>query len=155
MMRKVWQETGETVALFVHEGAYRVCIAEMPSAQALSYRRGVGYREKLGLGASGRAILAQMGDAVHETGTSDMKSDIKKYRRELDLIRDRGYAISKNELIQGAVAVAAPFFNGAGRVSGAMGVFGPTARLSDAQIAKFGKLLVREAAQFSKALGTQ
>jgi IclR family acetate operon transcriptional repressor len=155
MMRKVWQETGETVALFVHEGAYRVCIAEMPSAQALSYRRGVGYREKLGLGASGRAILAQMGDAVHETGTSDMKSDIKKYRRELDLIRDRGYAVSKNELIQGAVAVAAPFFNGAGRVSGAMGVFGPTARLSDAQIAKFGKLLVREAAQFSKALGTQ
>jgi DNA-binding IclR family transcriptional regulator len=155
MMRKVWQETGETVALFVHEGAYRVCIAEMPSAQALSYRRGVGYREKLGLGASGRAILAQMGDAVHETGTSDMKSDIKKYRRELGLIRDRGYAISKNELIQGAVAVAAPFFNGAGRVSGAMGVFGPTARLSDAQIAKFGKLLVREAAQFSKALGTQ
>jgi len=34
-------------------------------------------------------------------------------------------------------------------------VFGPTVRLSDAQIAKFGKLLVREAAHFSKALGTQ
>jgi len=155
MMRKVWHETGETVALFVHEGAYRVCIAEMPSAQALSYRRGVGYREKLALGASGRAILAQMGDAEHEAVAPELKSDIRKYRRELDLIRDRGYAISKNELIQGAVAVAAPFFNGAGRVSGAMGVFGPTARLSDAQIAKFGKVLVREAAQFSKALGTQ
>jgi DNA-binding IclR family transcriptional regulator len=155
MMRKVWHETGETVALFVHEGAYRVCIAEMPSAHALSYRRGVGYREKLALGASGRAILAQMGDAEHEAGAPELKSDIKKYRRELDLIRDRGYAISKNELIEGAIAVAAPFFNGAGRVSGAMGVFGPTARLSDAQIAKFGKLLAREAAQFSKALGTQ
>jgi DNA-binding IclR family transcriptional regulator len=155
MMRKVWHETGETVALFVHEGAYRVCIAEMPSAHALSYRRGVGYREKLALGASGRAILAQMGDAAHQAGTPELKSDIKKYRREFVLIRDRGYAISKNELIQGAVAVAAPFFNGAGRVSGAMGVFGPTARLSDAQIAKFGKLLAREAAQFSKALGTQ
>ncbi len=155
MMRKVWQETGETVALFVHEGVYRVCIAEMPSAQALSYRRGVGYREKLALGASGRAILALMGEAEQEGCAPDPKSDVKKYRRELELIRERGYAISKNELIQGAVAVAAPFFNGAGRVSGAMGVFGPTARLSDAQIAKFGKLLVREAAQLSKALGTQ
>jgi len=60
MMRRLRDETGETVALFVPEGAFRLCIAEMPSSQALSFRRDVGYRERLTLGASGKAILAYM-----------------------------------------------------------------------------------------------
>ncbi len=65
-MRKVRDETGETVALFVPEDAYRICIAEMPSVHALSFRRGVGYREKLVLGASGKAILAHMPAILHK-----------------------------------------------------------------------------------------
>ena len=40
-MRRLRDETGETVALFVPEGAFRLCIAEVPSNQALSFRRGV------------------------------------------------------------------------------------------------------------------
>lgn len=152
MMRKVWDGTGETVALFVPEGAFRLCIAEMPSSQALSFKRGVGYRERLVVGASGKAILAHIPDKLgsHAAG---LQIDLKKYSRELALIKDRGYAISKNELIQGAVAVSAPFFNRAGEVAGSLSVFGPSARLSDAQIAKFGKLLVREAREISQVLG--
>lgn len=152
MMRKVWDGTGETVALFVPEGAFRLCIAEMPSSQALSFKRGVGYRERLVVGASGKAILAHIPDKLgsHAAG---LQIDLKKYSRELALIKDRGYAISKNELIQGAVAVSAPFFNRAGEVAGSLSVFGPSVRLSDAQIAKFGKLLVREAREISQVLG--
>ena len=152
MMRKVWDGTGETVALFVPEGAFRLCIAEMPSSQALSFKRGVGYRERLVVGASGKAILAHIPDKLgsHAAG---LQVDPKKYSREFALIRDRGYAISKNELIQGAVAVSAPFFNRAGEVAGSLSVFGPSVRLSDAQIAKFGKLLVREAREISQVLG--
>jgi len=152
MMRKVWDNTGETVALFVPEGAFRLCIAELPSSQALSFKRGVGYRERLVVGASGKAILAHIPDKLgsHPAG---LQVELKKYSRELALIKDRGYAISKNELIQGAVAVSAPFFNRAGDVAGALSVFGPSVRLSDAQIAKFGKLLVREAREISQVLG--
>src|SRR5262245_41993592 len=36
MMRRLRDETGETVALFVAEGAYRLCIAAVPRSQALS-----------------------------------------------------------------------------------------------------------------------
>jgi IclR family transcriptional regulator, acetate operon repressor len=155
MMRKVWDGTGETVALFVPEGTSRLCIAEMPSIQALSFKRGVGYRERLVVGASGKAILAHIQDLPHKLASyaADVQIDLKKYARELASIKDRGYAISKNELIQGAVAVSAPFFNGAGQVAGSLSVFGPSVRLSDAQIAKFGKLLVREAREISQVLG--
>jgi DNA-binding IclR family transcriptional regulator len=155
MMRRLWNETAETVALFVLDGAYRVCIAEMPSTQALSFRRGVGYRESLTLGASGKAILAYL-PAVRQKQDSHaggLQIDTKKYARELALIKDQGFAISKNELIQGAVAVSAPLFNGAGEIAGSLSVFGPRIRLSDAQIAKFGRLLVREAHEVSKVLG--
>lgn len=155
MMRKVWNDTGETVALFVPEGELRLCIAEMPSSQALSFKRGVGYRERLAVGASGKAMLAHMPDLARRLKSYAAEShiDLKKYARELALIKDRGYAISKNELIQGAVAVSAPFFNGAGQVAGSLSVFGPSVRLADAQIAKFGKLLMREARELSQVLG--
>jgi IclR family transcriptional regulator, acetate operon repressor len=153
MMRKVWEDSGETVALFVPEGELRLCIAEMPSSQALSFKRGVGYRERLAVGASGKAILAHIPDLKLGSYAAGLHIDLKKYARELALIKERGYAISKNELIQGAVAVSAPFFNGAGQVAGSLSVFGPSVRLSDAQIAKFGKLLVREAREISQVLG--
>jgi IclR family acetate operon transcriptional repressor len=155
MMRRIRDETGETVALFVPEDAHRVCIAEMPSIQALSFKRGVGYRESLLLGASGKVILAHMPDLPHklDSRAAGLQIDLKKYGRELTLIRDRGYAISKDELIQGAVAVSAPFFNGAGQVAGSLSVFGPSVRLPAAQIDKFGKLLVRECREMSQVLG--
>jgi len=155
MMRKVWDDTGETVALFVPDGGLRLCIAEMPSVQALSFKRGVGYREPLVVGASGKAILAHIPDLPSKLKSyaAGLQIDLKKYSRELASIKERGYAISKNELIQGAVALSAPFFNGAGEVAGSLSVFGPSVRLSDAQIAKFGKLLVREARELSQVLG--
>ena len=154
MMRRVWEATGETVALFVPEGLMRLCVAEIPSQQALSFKRGVGYRERLALGASGRSILAQMPDDVDlEAHAAGLKLDVEKWRSELETIRQCGYAVSREELIAGAVAVAAPIFDGSGRVAGSLGVFGPSVRMSDAQVGKFGPLLVREATAVSFALG--
>jgi DNA-binding IclR family transcriptional regulator len=155
MLRQVWSETGETVALFVAEGQYRLCVAELPSPQPLSFKRGVGYRERLVLGASGRAILAHMphdGEAL-AAYAEGLDIDLDRYPGELAKIRERGFAVSRNELIQGAVAVAAPFFNGADQVAGSIGVFGPTVRLSSERVDVLGRLLVEQAARLSQALG--
>jgi IclR family acetate operon transcriptional repressor len=145
MMRRLRDETGETVALFVPEGAFRLCIAEVPSTQPLSFRRGVGYRERLTVGASGKVILAYMPASLAKIDSNTA--------RELALIKERRFAISKEELIQGAVAVSAPVFDGTGRVAGSLSVFGPSARLGPSQVAKFGKLLLREAQELSHLLG--
>jgi IclR family transcriptional regulator, acetate operon repressor len=156
IMRGLWEQTGETVALFVPEGSFRRCVAEIPSPQVLNYRRGVGYRERLVFGASGRAILAHSPNAITELGSQSSGLPIellKKLPQQLAQIRNRGFAVSRDELIQGAVAVAAPFFNGPDQVAGSIAVFGPSARLDAAQVEKFGKLLVREARELSKALG--
>ena len=153
-MRRVWEATGETVALFVPEGLMRLCLAEIPSPHALSFKRGVGYRERLVLGASGRAILAQIGDSIDlEAYAQGLDLDLDKCREELKKVRRRGYAISRDELIQGAVAIAAPIFNGSNQVVGSLGIFGPSVRLPDARAQEFGRLLVEEVAGVSAALG--
>ena len=149
MMRRLWDGTSETVALFVREHASRVCVAELPSAQALSFRRGVGYRESLARGASGKVILAYLPKAE----AIALLAEAKKSARELAQIKERGFAVSKNELIQGAVAVSAPLFNGSGEVIGSVSVFGPSVRLSDARISTFARLLIREAREISQAVG--
>lgn len=155
MMRKIWEQSGETVALFVPQGAFRICVAELPSEHPLSFRRGVGYRERIVLGASGRAILAHARNGLDEltSYSTERPIDLEKYSGELDSIRKRGYAVSKDELIQGAVAVAAPFFDGGGQVAGSIAVFGPSARIHAAQIESYAKLLISEAQSLSRALG--
>lgn len=157
MMRRIWERSGETVALFVPQGGERLCVAEIASMQPLSFKRGVGYKERLGLGASGRAILAfrDLSRAEIEALTAGLGKDLKAYEAELAATRQRGYGVSLEELIAGAVAVAAPFFNGSGQPAGSIGVFGPRVRMDDARVAQLGAMLMEEAAQLSKALGAR
>lgn len=154
MLRQLWRQSGETAALFVPQGVMRVCVAELPSAHALSFKRGTGYQERIAIGASGRVMLAHLAaDDELPAWTQGTPVDPKKLVRELALIRSKGFATSKNELIQGAVAVAAPFFNGAGKVAGALAVFGPAARIEKGRAAQFGELLKTQARALTRALG--
>jgi IclR family acetate operon transcriptional repressor len=155
IMRKVWEETGETVALFVPQGRNRTCIAEMPSTQPLSFKRGLGYSERIVLGASGRAILAgmQVTDQTITEYAKDTNADIAFLLKELKAVHTLGYAVSKSELIEGAVAIAASFQDRNGEVVGSLGVFGPSVRLNGEKIAIIGQLLVKEARALSDAIG--
>ncbi|OGA75651.1 MAG: transcriptional regulator [Burkholderiales bacterium GWF1_66_17] len=152
MMRRLWEKTGETVALLVHQGAHRVCVAELPSAQPLSFKRGVGYSESVVLGASGRAILAFASHPERYLDGVDI-GDSRAYLAGLAQIRQAGYAISRDELIQGAVAVAVPFFAGDTKVMGSLAVFGPSARVDTHRVGFFAELLLAEAKLLSEALG--
>ena len=153
-MQDVWERTGETVALFVHQRDRRLCVAELPSAQPLSFKRGVGYSELITTGASGRAIMAHDTDAARAGGSPrQAPGPTPELQAELHGIRARGYAVSRSELIAGAVAIAAPFFGTDGRVAGSMAVFGPQVRLDDRRIAGFGAMLVEQCRALSSALG--
>ena len=159
MMRRLRQHTGETVAVFIPDGNFRVCIAELASEQPLSFKRGVGYRERIMLGASGRTILAHLPHsmAILKDYARDLPAgisiDLKRYAHELEQTRKRGYAVSRSELIEGAVAMAAPFFGSNGQVTGSLAVFGPTVRLDDARMTETSAMLIEESKALSRALG--
>ena len=155
VMQEAWNHTAETVALFVPRGEMRLCIAEMQSPQPLSFRRGVGHSEKLVRGASGRAILAYtpLAPGQLEAFAAGTNVDIGWIRDQIAVTRQRGYAMGHNELIQGAYAVAAPFFGSDGAVAGSLGVFGPDVRLTEARVHEFGHYLRGLAQRLTETLG--
>lgn len=153
MLQKLWMETGETVALFTHQGHNRVCNAELPSPNPLSFKRGVGYTEHVTVGASGRVIAANLPNPESYLNHKDaIKSDAKTFLENLKKVKAAGYAISKSELIKGAVAIAAPLFDKRDKVIGAIAVFGPSARIDDQLSENYAELLQREAKNISEVL---
>lgn len=155
VLQRIWRETGETVAMFIPQGHLRLCVAELPSPQPLNFKRGVGYTERIVRGASGRAILAHMASTPDELSeyVRDSNVDLTTLKAELYQTLLQGYASSHNELISGAVAIAAPFFDRNGAVAGSIGVFGPEVRLNADKLEHFAKLLTEEATALSSMLG--
>lgn len=155
VMRAIWEETSETVALFVPQGSYRVCVAEMQSPQPLSFKRGVGYSERIAMGASGRVLLAWVNPSreLLTTFCEGLEMDADTLQAELQVVKARGYEISRSELIKGAVAVAVPFFDHSDRVAGSIGVFGPDVRMDNVRIESMATQLMVHAADLSRRLG--
>ena len=155
VLQRVWETTGETVALFVPRGNMRMCVAELQSPQPLSFRRGVGYSERAALGASGRALLAWSDPSPEQLAVlcEGLELEPMQLKKELAQVRKQGFATSRNELIKGAGGVAVPFFESSGRVAGSMGIFGPDVRMDKARIDELAQLLLREAGQLSGLLG--
>ena len=155
VLRRIWLETNETVAMFLPQRELRLCVAELPSPQPLNFKRGVGYTERIVRGASGRAILAYMGSTEEELRSYAQSTGIEVPTLLADLAqtRKRGYASSHSELIPGAVAVAVPFFDRHGAVAGSIGVFGPEVRLDGTRLKLLAKRLQEESRTLSEMLG--
>src|SRR5690606_28460812 len=114
----------------------------------------LGYRERIVLGASGRAILAFSGIPRKDLAqyASDIPISFDEFLKGLDETRERGYAVSRDELIDGAICIAAPFFSRPDQIGGSFAVFGPSARLNEQRIEDIGKLLMQQADALSKLL---
>ena len=156
ILQRLWERTHETVALFVPQGALRLCLAELPSPQPLNFKRGVGYTERIVRGATGRAILAYLEVDAPERRRWAEQAGLAPAALEAALVetRKRGYATSRNELIDGAVAIGVPFFDHRGAVAGSIGVFGPEVRLNATRQQRIAQLLKQEAKALSNALGS-
>jgi len=155
IMQAVWDQTGETVALFAPQDRMRICVAELPSPHPLSFKRGVGYSERIVRGASGRALLAWQ-----DLKTADLQRLCEgesvtpsQLQAQLEHVRQQGYAVSQDELIAGAAAVAVPFFDNSNRVAGSMAVFGPMVRLNDQRIDEIAQLLQGASKDLTLSLG--
>ena len=154
ILEKLRESTGETAALFVLREQKRICVLELESHHALTIVRGIGDAGDITVGATGKAILAYLDpgrrDAIVDRVTKARRADLVK---ALEEARNRGFATTHGEIIVGAVAIAAPTFNLNGEVAGCVGVFGPKARVKDADIPRFGALVMQAANAISLQFG--
>lgn len=80
--------------------------------------------------------------------------DLDSLRAELALIRERGYAISDEELEVGVVAASAPVTDFTGRIVAAVNVSAPKARMP-AELETIGKFVAKATEPLSAHLGSQ
>ncbi|GHH72761.1 IclR family transcriptional regulator [Streptosporangium violaceochromogenes] len=162
IMVQLQEETGETVGLHVREGMERVVIASVESRAMVRSGFSIGERLPLHAGAGGKALLAFepveqreeiIAGLTFAGFTERTIRDPEELRAELDVVRDRGYATSANEVSLQSASVAAPVFAGDGKVAAVLIVTGPVFRMDPEVLSGIAPLTVRAARAISAKLG--
>lgn len=151
----------ESVHLAVLEGFHTVYVSKIESKHPVTILTHVGRKNPIHCTSSGKAILAfQRPDMIEEVirrgltrYTSTTMTDPDAFRTELAVIRDRGFAISENELREGVASIAVPIRDYTRDVVGAVNLVGPTQRFTPQKIQLFTKQLIAVGKQISTRLG--
>jgi DNA-binding IclR family transcriptional regulator len=127
-MRALMEQVREAVCLAVRD-RNDVVVVDRVEPPGLFVRVGyhVGFRHPLAVGAHGRALLSFM-------EADDRLPHLERHANlaaELDASRQRGFAVSTDELERGASGVAAPILDRLGRPIASVGLLAPTARMPD------------------------
>ncbi len=147
-------ETGESVHLGLLRGSEVVFIDSVESGQTVRTGSRIGWTLPAHATATGKVVLAQLGDAeldklypdeALDPATSATVQSKSVLREQLDEIRLRGYAVNDGESEPDVGAVAAVIFDRDGRPRGAISVTAPRARADAAWIRAAGMAAVRTA----------
>jgi DNA-binding IclR family transcriptional regulator len=155
-MRRLADETGETVNLMVRTPRGAEAIAQEDGDHVLGVRSWIGREVPDHCSAAGKVFLA-FGASTLPFGPLEQRTartiiHAGQLERELDAVRAHGYATIVDELEIGLTAVAAPVRDAGGGVVAAISIAGPTARLGPSRLGVVGRLAVEQAAVVSAAL---
>ncbi|GAB3476739.1 IclR family transcriptional regulator [Nocardiopsis coralliicola] len=160
-MRELSARSGETVTVSLRSGWTRVYIDQVPAAREVRMSVELGSPVPLHAGGSSKALLAflEAGDREKYLNAGPLNAltgitvtDPAALRRDLDAIRDRGYAVSFGERLAGAASIAAPVLNHRGQPEAVVSVCGPVDRFGPHAEEMAGPLLA-ETGELSRALG--
>ena len=153
-------ETGETVNIAVLVDSSALYLDQIAGASSLQPHNWVGQRRPLHATSSGKALVAHLDprevDALlpHlEAHTERTVTRRATLHRQLAEIRERGYAVTVDELEEGLTALAAPIRDAHGDVVASLSVSGSTWRMDEESRAATVEPLVRAAREVSLALG--
>lgn len=150
----------ETIHLSVLDGAEIVYLDKIDSPQPVRAYSEIGGRAPAHCVATGKALLAHGGQAALDALPSPLPQltprtvpDLKALRSQLELIRQRGYAVNREEWRLGVSGLGAPVFDQRGKAIAAVGLSAPSARLSATRERELGLALVATANDITQALG--
>ncbi|MEK3782676.1 IclR family transcriptional regulator [Paenibacillus sp. FSL R5-0810] len=149
-MEELRDRLGETVSLYLRDGAERLRIQAVQSNQAIRRVAQVGVRLPLSVGASSKVLVAfaPPEDQEELLNAPDWPESVDRetYRKQLAEILQKGYAISIEEREPGAAAVSVPIFDRYGKAAAALSMSGPVTRLSAEKLREYAPVL-KEAAR--------
>jgi DNA-binding IclR family transcriptional regulator len=158
--RRLAAETGETVNIAVLADRAALYLDQVAGSSALQSHNWVGQHIPLHATSNGKVLLCDLDDdrlaevlGRLENYTDTTITSRAALRRELDVVREQGYAVAVDELEVGLTAVSAPIRNAHGDVIASMSVSGPSFRLPEDRIEQVVPMLVGAATEVSHRLG--
>jgi DNA-binding IclR family transcriptional regulator len=161
VMQRIHEEIGETTFLCVRRGYEAVCIERIDGTRVNLLALSLGGSLPLHAGGAARALLAFEPPAYWdeylehrqlEALTPKTPATREALIEELRATRERGYAISDEDVTPGIAAVGAPIFDHTGAVRAALSV-GGMRDVVFADTSRVIELVCDSAAEISRALG--
>lgn len=142
-LKALAEETDERVQLMVENDGRGIYIYRAEGGRAIPATIRIGKPRYLHISSAGKTILANLPETrvdaiIEEWGlparTGQSITDHRKLKTELEEISEQGFAMNKEESLQGIWAIGAPITKGTD-VRGAISISGPSHRLqSDGEI---------------------
>ncbi|MCK4417626.1 MAG: IclR family transcriptional regulator [Candidatus Latescibacteria bacterium] len=161
IMEQLSNQTGEIVMLAGIYDQKGICLEKVESHHNLrvSFERGATFY--LHAGATGKTLMAYLDEKeqdsiIKEIGlpkfTENTTIDPEKLKVELKRIREDGFAVSDGEVHQGVRAIAAPIFNGRGKMIADLSVGAPIHRLEGSRKEETIRLVIDTARKITEQM---
>ncbi len=160
LMQELGTASGETVQLRVRDGMQTLCVSKWEPERDIRVNVVVGRRRPLHAG-TGKVMLAFLPQDDQETvlqqelpaftGSTITKPDILRAR--LQQIRTDGYAISRGEVSDDLISIAAPIFRFDRSIAATINLTAPAERAPESRIETLLPLVLDAARRISRALG--
>lgn len=155
------QATQETATLEILDGGQVLILDEVMGAHVLGNVQSLGTRWPAHATSTGKILLAYLPEGEREVllasgllrCTHHTLTSPAALRRAFIRARRQGYAVAREELEAGFVALAAPVRNFSGQVVAAVSVGGPRLRLTAARLSQLRQVVCATAARISGRLG--
>jgi len=146
ILQKLWNVTSETVNLGILDGQHVYYLDVLQSPHAFRMASHAGMWRPLYCTAMGKVLAAWLSadDRKHvlsclrfERVTPHTITQIPRLEKELQKVRQSGYAIDNEEAVLGARCIAAPVLLASGKAAAAISISGPTTRIDGANMSAF------------------
>ncbi|WP_144902127.1 IclR family transcriptional regulator [Halobellus captivus] len=147
-------ETEERIWLATCENGFSVSLYWASDRNPLHQHSRIGTRHHLHMSSPGKAMLAELSDEevhaiIENRGlppqTENTITEEERLFDELDEIRERGYATTTNETVQGMSAVAVSVSDDVSGILGAIGIGCSTSRMTNDRQERFASRLLETA----------
>lgn len=162
-MEALQRACGEDVNLGTMDVDSALCLETQKSSHVLGVNISSGLRMPAHASSLGKAMLAFVSAAKRQwvlaggrldKCTANTISDPATLERDLDLVRQRGYAVDNEEFSPGVVCLGAPIFNAQGHVVASLSITAPIQRVSLEELERrYASLLVKTCLAISQELG--
>ncbi|PLS01813.1 IclR family transcriptional regulator [Neobacillus cucumis] len=160
IIEKLAERTGETAHIAICKDEQVLYLLKIESTHPVHLLSHAGRKNPLHCTSTGQVLLAFQKDSLIErvidrglsSYTLKTITDSSKLKDLLHTIKMKGFAVSKEELHEGVVSIAAPVLNRKSHIMAAVSIAGPASRINDRTIPKLTKQVQQAADEVTKKM---